>query len=167
MCIPVFSGIREAEPGGRTVRRKPGADRLLVLQGAWTFVCCECCALCGGPIFRQGESYRLCVCVCVCVMRYNSKRLHIQWIGRKSETKKESSKKLQISEYWSQQYWVVFEWIAPIFVLGRFTLEISIRIPAFMKRICVVFLRPFRTCLKGIEIGHGRLILHPSQFMIY
>ena len=61
----------------------------------------------------------------------------------------------------------MFEWIAPSFVLGRFTVQISVRIPAFIKRIRVVILRPFRTCLEGIETGHGRLILHLSHFIFH
>ena len=56
-------------------------------RGAWTFVSRECCVLsgrglCDGPIFRQEESYRVCVCVCerererecVCVIEWN----HVQ-----------------------------------------------------------------------------------------
>ena len=52
-------------------------------------------SLCDGPITRPEESYRLCVCVCVCVFVYvtecgdaQNNPLHIQCVGRKSETRK-------------------------------------------------------------------------------
>ena len=59
----------------RGLRRRFAAVRLLRLwvripQGAWMFVCCECCVLsgrglCDELITRPEESYRLC-CVVVC-----------------------------------------------------------------------------------------------------
>jgi hypothetical protein len=57
------------------LRRRSSAARLLrswvgIPQGAWIFVCCECCVLsgrglCDGLITRPEESYRMwCVVVC-------------------------------------------------------------------------------------------------------
>jgi len=44
---------------------------------------------CGGPICRPGEPCRVCVCVSLSVIRRNNNPLHLQWLGRRSPTKKE------------------------------------------------------------------------------
>ena len=63
---------------------------------------CKCCVLsgrglCVGLMPRPDESYRLwCVCVCVCVyvcvcvIRWYAKPLHLQGVGRRDRTTKES-----------------------------------------------------------------------------
>jgi len=56
--------------------------------GSWMFVSCECFVLsgrdvCEGPIPHPQESYR------VCVTRRNIYPLHLQWVGRRGQAKKE------------------------------------------------------------------------------
>ena len=57
--------------------------------------CCECCVLsgrglCDGLITRPEESCRV---WCVNVVPCNSTLLHLQWIGRRGQTKKERKRK--------------------------------------------------------------------------
>jgi len=51
-------------------------------------VCCAGRGLCNGPIPRPEESYRVCVYVSLSVTRRNSNDLHLQWVGRRGQTKK-------------------------------------------------------------------------------
>jgi hypothetical protein len=70
--------------------------RVRILPGAWVSVWCKCVfsgrGLCEATIPRPEECYRLCVCVCVCVclsvIRCNNNPLHLQWVGRRGQTKK-------------------------------------------------------------------------------
>ena len=66
---------------------------------AWVSVTCDYCmlsgrGLCNGPIPRPEESNRVYVCVCVLlsVIIYNSNSLHLQWVGRRGQTKNEREK---------------------------------------------------------------------------
>ena len=46
--------------------------------------------------YLLGRSPTVCVCVCVCVslsvIRYNSTHLHLQWVGRRGDTKEDIKK---------------------------------------------------------------------------
>jgi len=63
--VPVAARSK-AEVCGRSPAEMVGSNPT---QGAWMFVCCECCmsgrGLCDGLITRPEESYRL-LCVVVC-----------------------------------------------------------------------------------------------------
>jgi hypothetical protein len=81
----------------RGLRRGSAAARLLELRvripsGAWMSVCYEYCVLgtglCGGPIPHPKESYPS-ACVSFGVIRCNNNPLHLQWVGRRGQTKKE------------------------------------------------------------------------------
>jgi hypothetical protein len=82
----------------RGLRCRSAAPRLLVLRMriplvAWMTAYYECCLLSGrrfryGLITHPEESYRKCVCVSLSVIRCNSNPPHLQWVGRRGETKK-------------------------------------------------------------------------------
>jgi hypothetical protein len=48
--------------------------------------------LCDGLITHPEESYRLYVCVSLNVIGCNSNAVHLQWVGRRGETKKKERK---------------------------------------------------------------------------
>ena len=84
------------------LRRRSAAARLLGLRiriplVAWMSACCECCVLSGrrlrdGPITHPEESYRVCLCVSLSVIRCNNNPRHLQWVGRRGQTKKGGKK---------------------------------------------------------------------------
>jgi hypothetical protein len=51
-------------------------------------VCCALRGLSVGPIPRLEESNRVCVCVSLSVVRCNNNPLHLQWAGKKDQTRK-------------------------------------------------------------------------------
>ena len=81
----------------RGLRRRSAALRLLrswvwIPQGAWMFVCCECCVLsgrgfCDELITRPEESYRL-WCVVVCDLETSRMRRPWPALGRSATAKK-------------------------------------------------------------------------------
>jgi hypothetical protein len=80
------------------LRRGSAVARLLGLwvripPGAWMPVYCECCVLsgrglCGGRSLVQSSPTE-CVCESFSVIRCDNNPLHLQWVGRREQTKKE------------------------------------------------------------------------------
>jgi hypothetical protein len=63
---------------------------------AWMSLCCDCCVLsgrdpCNGPNPHLEESYW--VFVSLSMIRCNNNPMHLQWVGRRSQNKKETRKK--------------------------------------------------------------------------
>jgi len=86
-----------ADPGGRAVEGLCLWIHACLDCGS---VACECCVSQGrglyeGLIICPEESYWVCVCVCVCVfvllslISFNLTPLHLQWVGRKGQIRKE------------------------------------------------------------------------------
>jgi hypothetical protein len=110
-------------------RRRSAAARLLGLRvrippAAWLAVCCECCmlqgrGLCDGPKTRPEESYRL-WCRSVSVISCNNNPLHLQWVGRVGQTKKERKKK----ENASKRYFVLLHRCEGILMFSAVEFEV-------------------------------------------
>jgi hypothetical protein len=85
-----------ADPCGRVIEIE--CLWALACWDCWS-VCCECCVLsgrspCDGLIHRPEDPYQVCVRMCVfvplSVIKCNNNLLHLQWVGIRSQTKKES-----------------------------------------------------------------------------
>ena len=96
--IITFQACRLQWPRG--LRRASATARLLGMRvrnplGAWKSVSCECCVL-SGKVYATGGSLvqrsptECGVCVSLSVIRCNNNPLHLQWVGRRGQTKKES-----------------------------------------------------------------------------
>ena len=46
----------------------------------------------GRSFVQRGPTMCVCVCVCLCAIRCNNDPLHLQWVGRRDQTKKERKK---------------------------------------------------------------------------
>ena len=120
----------------RGLRRMSAAARLLrlrvrILPGAWKFVSCECCALCRWRPLRwahpSSREVLQCVCFSSSVIRCNNTPLHLQWVGRRSLTKK---KEKLMFMYYVDKLGSSEAWRAPLHCIRTSPLEFPANLAA-------------------------------------
>ena len=64
--------------------------RVRIPPVAWMAVCCECCVLSGRQAHPSSRGV-LPTVVCLSVIKCNNNPLHLQWLGRRGQTKKKKN----------------------------------------------------------------------------
>jgi len=94
-CHFFYRMCHMADPSARAVQDISDATRFLgfrfrMLLGAWMSLCCECFVL-----SLAQRSPTDCVCMSLSVIRCTIDLLHLQWGGRRGQTKKERKKETE------------------------------------------------------------------------